>query len=69
MLYRNDDPRAILAMEVARTGNYGEGDYYDSYDHVENCPLCGAYEPECLYVNDDDECIGCYECVHIVSNL
>jgi len=29
MIYSNDDPMAILAMEIARTDNYGE---YDSYD-------------------------------------
>ena len=26
MIYSNDDPMAILAMEIARTDNYGEYD-------------------------------------------
>ena len=32
----NDDPMAILAMEIARTDNYGE---YDSYDGETVCPV------------------------------
>ena len=69
MLYRNDDPRAILAMEEARTGNYGEDGYYESFDKVERCPLCYAYEPDCFYIDYDGECVGCSECVCTVSNL
>ena len=57
MIYSNDDPMAILAMEIARTDNYGE---YDSYDGETVCPVCGAFEPEHYYINDDEECIGCY---------
>ena len=60
MIYSNDDPMAILAMEIARTDNYGE---YDSYDGGTVCPVCGAFEPEHYYINDDEECIGCSECV------
>lgn len=56
----NDDPMAILAMEIARTDNYGE---YDSYDGGTVCPVCGAFEPEHYYINDDEECVGCSECV------
>lgn len=59
-VYSNDDPMAILAMEIARTDNYGE---YDSYDGETVCPVCGAFEPEHYYINDDEECIGCSECV------
>lgn len=40
MIYSNDDPMAILAMEIARTDNYGE---YDSYDGGTVCPVCGAF--------------------------
>ncbi len=58
MIYSNDDPMAILAMEIARTDNYGE---YDSYDGETVCPVCGAFEPEHYYINDDEECIGCSE--------
>ena len=39
MIYSNDDPMAILAMEIARTDNYGE---YDSYDGETVCPVCAA---------------------------
>lgn len=60
MIYSNDDPMAILAMEIARTGNYGE---YDACDEETVCPVCGAFEPEHYYINDDEECIGCSECV------
>lgn len=61
MVYSNDDPRALYAMERARTGNYG-ADYDDGVEYV--CPVCGALEPEHYYLDDDEECIGCSECVH-----
>lgn len=54
------DPMAILAMEISRTDNYGE---YDSYDGETVCPVCGAFELEHYYINDDEECVGCSECV------
>ena len=62
MVYSNSDPRAISVMEQARTGNYGE-DYYDDTP-TQYCPICEACEPEYFYINDDDECVGCSECVH-----
>ena len=40
MIYSNDDPMAILAMEIARTDNYGE---YDSYDGETVCPVSAFY--------------------------
>ncbi|MBQ8301634.1 MAG: hypothetical protein IJX57_06700 [Clostridia bacterium] len=61
MIYSNDDPMAIIAMEIERTGNYG--DYADDTD-TSKCPVCGAYEPEYYYLDDDEECIGCSECVY-----
>ena len=66
MIYRNDDPRAMIALEEERTGNYG--DYYNDRD-MKYCPCCGAYEPDHFFMNDDEECIGCYECVHVVYDL
>lgn len=60
MIYSNDDPMAILAMEIERTGNYGECDN----DSAVKCPVCGAYDPEYYYLDDDEECIGCSECVY-----
>lgn len=66
MKYRNDDPKAIIAMELERTGNYGE--FYGENDG-QNCPVCGAFEPEHFYMNDDEECVGCYECVHRIYEL
>lgn len=27
------------------------------------CPVCGAFELEHYYINDDEECVGCSECV------
>ena len=37
MIYSNDDPMAILAMEMERMGNYGDCDEYSA----EKCPVCG----------------------------
>lgn len=33
MIYRNNDPAALLAMEAHRLGNYGEDDFCSSYDN------------------------------------
>lgn len=52
MLYSNDDPMALIAMEMERTGNYGEG-FYDESEAV-RCPKCGAYEPEYFYLDGDE---------------
>lgn len=67
MIYSNDDPMAILAMELDRTGHYGEDDYCEDYEN--ECPICGAVNPEHFYINDDEECVGCYECLHRVYEL
>lgn len=62
MIYSNDDPMAIVAMEIERTANYG--DYgYDDTDNI-RCPVCGVDAPEFYYLNDDEECIGCTECIY-----
>lgn len=68
MLYRNDDPRAILAMEEARTGNYGEDGYYEEDDDDDElrqiCPVCGEVNPYYFVIRDyNDKCIGCSECL------
>lgn len=60
MIYSNDDPMALLAMERERTGNYGDCGEADAV----KCPVCGAYEPEYYYLDEDEECIGCSECVY-----
>ena len=62
MIYSNDDRMALMAMELARTGGYGSD--YDSEISARRCPVCGAYEPEYYYLDDDEECIGCSECVY-----
>ena len=59
MIYSNDDPMALLAMELERTGNYGDEEEYESG----YCPVCSTYNPEYFYLNSEDECIGCTECV------
>lgn len=60
MIYSNDDPLSLIAMENERTESYG-----DFGDEVcEKCPVCGAYEPEYYYLDEDEECIGCCECVY-----
>ncbi len=61
MIYSNNDPLALLAMEEARTGCYG--DCYGEREAM-RCPVCGAYEPEYYYLDDDEECLGCSECVY-----
>lgn len=65
MIYSNDDPMAILAMEIDRTGNYGDRDEYST----ERCPVCDAYDPEYYYLDKDEECIGCSECVYRTEML
>lgn len=68
MLYKNDDKEAIFAMELARTGYYGEfGSYGMQDDSV--CPCCGAENPSGFYMNDDDECVGCAACVRMSEAL
>lgn len=72
MRYRNDDPQAVIAMEMERTSRYGEGsgycgDYCEERDDI--CPVCGAIGPEHFFMNDDEECVGCYECLHRVYEL
>lgn len=59
MIYSNDDPMALLAMERERTESYG----CDEADN-EKCPVCGAYEPEHYYLDEDEECVGCSECIY-----
>ena len=66
MLYSNDSHDAVIAMEQARTGNYGEG--YHEWGYKE-CPVCGALDPYRFYINDDDECVGCSECITAVDAL
>ncbi len=66
MRYRNDDPEAVIAMELERTGYYGD---CFGEENTDICPVCGAYAPEHFYMNDDEECVGCYECVHRVYEL
>ncbi len=67
MIYSNDDPMAILAMEHDRTSNYG--DCFDDNDFIEACPVCDAYIPDYLYINDYEECVGCSECIHKEYNI
>lgn len=60
MIYSNNDPMAISAMERERTGNYG-----DCYEVGEQkCPICSTIDPAYFYLDEDEECIGCSECVY-----
>ncbi|MDY3031282.1 MAG: hypothetical protein SOS24_05925 [Clostridia bacterium] len=66
MIYSNNNPKAILAMEKARMGSdYYGGDIYD--EDINECPVCGALYPNYFYLNDDEECIGCEMCVTRVT--
>lgn len=66
-MYKNTDSAALYAMERCRTGNYGS-DYPWGDDESEECPVCGAVDPEQFYLTDN-ECIGCSECVKSVDSL
>ncbi len=67
IIYKNNDPLAIHAMELDRTGNYGELNIYES-DGFLTCPICKNDEAEYLYKNNyNDEIVGCDECVLTVT--
>lgn len=56
MIYRNSDLAAILVMERARTGNYGEDCYSDDYEEdTVQCGMCG-----CDIANTRTEMVFCY---------
>lgn len=65
MIYKNQNPAALAAMEADRTYSYG--DCYD--EDIRECPVCGALYPERFFLNDDEDCIGCDICVHTVYEL
>lgn len=65
MIYSNDDPMAVFAMECERTGSYGE---FDDREH-EICPVCGCVKPDFYYMDEDEECLGCSECVYKTEYL
>ncbi|MBQ7574649.1 MAG: hypothetical protein IJT23_10375 [Clostridia bacterium] len=59
MIYSNCDANALYAMESARLGGYmDENDKEDEF-----CPICGMFEPDYYYINDEGDCVGCCECV------
>lgn len=60
MIYSNDSQAAVLALERARTGNYGIDE-----DDISNdvCPICGEYSPKYFYFDLNDECVGCDMCI------
>ncbi len=64
MIYTNDDPMAIFAMELDRTDGYGAvRGGFGGYER-EKCPVCGDSDPEHYYMNEDEECVGCSECLY-----
>lgn len=63
MIYKNDDPMAVLAMERDRTGNYGNDYDIGFIDPEQICPECGTLYPDYFYYNDNDELIGCDHCI------
>ena len=63
MIYRNEDYRALRALEEERTGNYGELENFNENTEL-CCPLCGTEGPKFFYINDDDECVGCTSCIY-----
>ncbi len=58
MIYKNSDSRVIAALESARL------DDYEEESKVWVCPVCGFYEPDSFYINDNEECVGCSACVY-----
>lgn len=64
MVYRNGDRKALSALERMRTGFYGDEDFIICGENtVYDCPVCSAKTPRVFYINYDDECVGCSECV------
>lgn len=68
MIYSNDDCEAIIAMERARSGFYGEYDDYGILSDNKRCPICGAEDIEKFYINDNEECVGCRCCVYVSNS-
>ena len=68
MVYKNNDRRALFTADEDKA-NYPVA--YEMYDESasQRCPCCGAYDPDHFFMNDDEECVGCYECVHVVYDL
>lgn len=59
MRYGNNDASCVGAMERHRLGNYGD-------DGENGCPECGLINPEFVYINEDNEVVGCESCLRKV---
>lgn len=66
MIYPNDSDAALVAMEIDRTGNYGE--YAFDYNSLFTCPVCGE-STDNLYKSSyhNDEIVGCEYCIYEYS--
>ena len=62
MIYRNDSPGAVMALEKQRLGGYGN----DYEEESKVCSHCGYTDPEEFYIADG-ECIGCSSCISRVE--
>ena len=57
MIYNNDDFKAFSSRE----NEYSE-------EESKFCAVCGTENPEEFYVSiQTDECVGCSDCVNVVS--
>lgn len=71
MIYKNNTFDAVMAMERARTGNYGEDEYDTS---PECCEVCGDYCDEMYeyseYNSKTHMCLRCLQeaCMEAMSN-
>ena len=68
MVYKNNTLDAVMAMERARTGNYGEDEYDTS---PECCEVCGDYYDEMYEYNGKTYmCLRCLQeaCMEAMSN-
>lgn len=58
MVYKNTDSMAKFAMEYDRLGDYDDG--YIEY----KCPICGSSYLQKIYIDDNENCVGCDICIH-----
>ena len=63
MVYCNDDYDICFANDryISCEDTISEREYY--------CPICGTYDSDVFYINDEGHCVGCSECVHEVYEL
>lgn len=57
MVYRNDDSSALHSKDE---------ELWLGDDEKTGCPECGLINPEFVYINEDNEVVGCESCLRKV---